>query len=147
VQAKRDRPTDPALANALAQVPLAPGQANVDDMRREGGAPGTAKADPLSCALSPTRSPAGVPRHDKRSQGADTRERLQNTKAAVENRELVLLRSRNRSAFEALAQSERNRQENEDLEARFTRILSSPAIPLRERVRMPAITGVVGARA
>jgi AcrR family transcriptional regulator len=61
----------------------------------------------------------------------------------VENRELALLHSRNRSAFEALAESERNRQENEDLEARFTRILSSPAIPLRERVRMAAITGVI----
>jgi AcrR family transcriptional regulator len=61
----------------------------------------------------------------------------------VENRELVLLHSRNRSAFETLAQSERNRQENEDLEARFTRILSSPAIPLRERVRMAAMIGVI----
>jgi len=61
----------------------------------------------------------------------------------VENRELVLLHSRNRSAFEALAQSERNRRENEDLEARFARILSSSAIPLRERVRMAAITGVI----
>lgn len=61
----------------------------------------------------------------------------------AENRELVLLHSRNRSAFEALANSERNRQENQDLEARFTRILSSPAIPVRERVRMAAIIGVI----
>jgi AcrR family transcriptional regulator len=61
----------------------------------------------------------------------------------VENRELVLLHTRNRAAFEALAQSERNRQENENLEARFTRILSSPAIPLRERVRMAGIIGVI----
>ena len=61
----------------------------------------------------------------------------------VENRETVLLHSRNRSAFEALAHNERNRQENEDLEAGFTRILSSPAIPLRERVRMAAVMGVI----
>jgi AcrR family transcriptional regulator len=61
----------------------------------------------------------------------------------VENRELVLLHSRNRSAFETLFQSERNRQENEDLEARFNQILSSAAIPLRERVRMAAILGVI----
>jgi AcrR family transcriptional regulator len=61
----------------------------------------------------------------------------------VENRELVLLHSRNRSAFEALSRSERNRQENEDLEARFARILGSSAIPLRERVRMAAIVGVI----
>jgi AcrR family transcriptional regulator len=61
----------------------------------------------------------------------------------VENRELVLLHSRNRSAFETLARSERNRVANEDLETRFTRILASPAIPLRERVRMAAIMGVI----
>ena len=61
----------------------------------------------------------------------------------VENRELVLLHSRNRNAFEWLARSERNRQENEDLETRFARILSSPAIPPRERVRMAAIIGVI----
>jgi len=61
----------------------------------------------------------------------------------VENRELVLLHSRNRSAFEALSRSERNRQENEDLEARFARVLASSAIPLRERVRMAAIVGVI----
>lgn len=61
----------------------------------------------------------------------------------VENRELVLLHSRNRSAFEALSRSERNRQENEDLEARFARILASGAIPLRERVWMAAIVGVI----
>ena len=61
----------------------------------------------------------------------------------IENRELMLLHFRNRSAFEALAQSERNRQENEDHEARFTRILSTTAIPLRERVRMAAMIGVI----
>lgn len=61
----------------------------------------------------------------------------------VEHRELMLLHFRNRSAFEALAQSERNRQENEDLEARFTRILSTSAIPLRDRVRMAAMIGVI----
>jgi AcrR family transcriptional regulator len=61
----------------------------------------------------------------------------------VENRELLLLHSRNRSAFEWLAQSERNRQENADLETRFQQILSSPDIPLRERVRMAAVIGVI----
>ncbi len=61
----------------------------------------------------------------------------------VEHRDLVLLHSRNRSAFEALARSQRNAQENADLEARFARIISSPAIPLPERVRMAAIMGVI----
>jgi AcrR family transcriptional regulator len=61
----------------------------------------------------------------------------------AENRELMLLHFRNRSAFEALASNERHQQENEDLEARVNRILSSPAVPLRERVRMAAIFGVI----
>src|SRR5262249_10814284 len=61
----------------------------------------------------------------------------------VENREIVLLHSRNRSAFEWLAQSKRNREANDDLETRFTRILSTPGISLRERVRMAAITGAI----
>jgi AcrR family transcriptional regulator len=61
----------------------------------------------------------------------------------LENRALVLLHFRNQSAFEALSRSERNRQENEDLEARLTRILSSAAIPLRDRVRMAAMLGVI----
>jgi AcrR family transcriptional regulator len=61
----------------------------------------------------------------------------------VENRGLMLLHIRNRSAFEALASNERHQQENEDLEQRVTRILSSPAIPLRERVRIAAIFGVI----
>jgi AcrR family transcriptional regulator len=61
----------------------------------------------------------------------------------VQNRDLVLLHFRNRSAFEALAGDERNRQENEDLEARFARILGSSEIPLRERVRMAAMIGII----
>ena len=61
----------------------------------------------------------------------------------VANRELVLLHSRNRSAFETLAQSERNQRENADLETRFARVLGSSDIPLRERIRMAAITGVI----
>jgi AcrR family transcriptional regulator len=61
----------------------------------------------------------------------------------VQNRDLVLLHFRNRSAFEALAESERNRQENEDLEARFARILGTSDIPVRERVRMAAMMGVI----
>lgn len=61
----------------------------------------------------------------------------------VENRELMLLHFRNRSAFEALAGHERHQQENQDLEQRVTHILSSPSIPLKERVRIAAIFGVI----
>lgn len=59
----------------------------------------------------------------------------------VENQELMLLHNRNRSAFEGL--SERAARQGHDVQARFERILSSPAIPLRERVRMAATIGVI----
>ena len=59
----------------------------------------------------------------------------------VENRELLLLHSRNRNAFESL--DRRTLQDGRDVEARFERVLSSPAIPLRERVRMAAMVGVI----
>jgi AcrR family transcriptional regulator len=61
----------------------------------------------------------------------------------VDNHELILLHSRNQSAFETLARSDRNQWENEALEARLVTILSSPAIPLRQRVRMAATIGVI----
>jgi len=61
----------------------------------------------------------------------------------IENRELLLLHSRNQSAFETLAQSDRNHQENVQLEARLVAILSSPAISRRDRVRMAATVGVL----
>jgi AcrR family transcriptional regulator len=61
----------------------------------------------------------------------------------VRNSDLVLLHFRNRSAFEMLASNERNQQENEDLEARFARILGTSEIPLRERVRMAGMIGVI----
>jgi AcrR family transcriptional regulator len=59
----------------------------------------------------------------------------------VDNRELLLLHNRNRSAFESLDSA--MLQDGRDVEARFERILSSPAMALRERVRMAAIVGVI----
>ena len=59
----------------------------------------------------------------------------------VENRELLLLHNRNRSAFESLEAT--MGQDGRDVEARFERILSSPAMALRERVRMAAMVGVI----
>jgi AcrR family transcriptional regulator len=59
----------------------------------------------------------------------------------VENRELILLHNRNRNAFDSL--DARDAHEGRDVEARFQRILASPAIPLRERVRMAAMIGVI----
>jgi AcrR family transcriptional regulator len=59
----------------------------------------------------------------------------------VENRDLILLHNRNRNAFNNLdAQATPGEP---DIEARFERIISSPAIPLRERVRMAAMVGVI----
>jgi len=61
----------------------------------------------------------------------------------LEQRDLLLLHSRNQSALAALVGSERNQHANEELEARIVRILGSPAIPLRQRVRMAASIGVI----
>ena len=61
----------------------------------------------------------------------------------AENREVMLLHIRNRSAFEALANNRRHQLENEQLEQRIVRLLGSPAIPLRDRVRMAAAVGVI----
>jgi AcrR family transcriptional regulator len=59
----------------------------------------------------------------------------------VDNRELLLLHNRNRSAFESLEPA--MVRDGRDIEARFERILSSPAMALRERVRMAAMVGVI----
>jgi AcrR family transcriptional regulator len=61
----------------------------------------------------------------------------------IEDRELILLHARNQSAFEALALSDRNKYENDALEARLVEILRSPAIPLADRVRMGAAIGAI----
>jgi AcrR family transcriptional regulator len=58
----------------------------------------------------------------------------------VENRELLLLHNRNRSAFEGLDPAALG---DRDVEVRFERILSSPTMALRERVRMAAMVGVI----
>jgi AcrR family transcriptional regulator len=59
----------------------------------------------------------------------------------VDNRELILLHDRNRNAFASVAA--RLEEEELDIEARFERIIGSPAIPLRERVRMAAVVGTI----
>jgi AcrR family transcriptional regulator len=59
------------------------------------------------------------------------------------NRELFLLHQRNQRAFEQLADNERHRAENEDIEERFRRFLANPAIPLADRVRMACSTGAI----
>src|SRR5579875_3852843 len=60
----------------------------------------------------------------------------------IENRDLLLLHSRNRNAFASLA-LDAAEEEERDIEARFQRIIASPAIPLRERVRMAATIGAI----
>ena len=61
----------------------------------------------------------------------------------LENRELFVLHQRNQSALESLADNERHRAENEDMEERFRRALANPAIPLDQRVRMACSIGAV----
>jgi AcrR family transcriptional regulator len=59
----------------------------------------------------------------------------------VDNRELILLHDRNRNAFASIAPE--MMKDEPDIEARFERIIASPAIPLRERVRMAAVVGTI----
>lgn len=59
----------------------------------------------------------------------------------VDNRDLILLHQRNRNAFESLHLHVR--EGDRDIEERFGQIISSTAIPLRERVRMAAMVGVI----
>jgi AcrR family transcriptional regulator len=59
------------------------------------------------------------------------------------NRELFLLHQRNQSAIEQLGQNERHQAENEDIEERFRRFLTNPAIAPRDRVRMASSIGAV----
>ena len=59
------------------------------------------------------------------------------------NRDLFLVHQRNQSAFEGIVANERHQAENEDIEERFRRVLSTEAIPLDDRVRMAASVGAV----
>jgi hypothetical protein len=59
------------------------------------------------------------------------------------NRDLFLVHQRNQNAFAKIADNERHRAENEDIEERFRRFLSTDAIPLDDRVRMAASVGAV----
>jgi AcrR family transcriptional regulator len=61
----------------------------------------------------------------------------------IANRDLFLVHQRNQRAFEQLADTERHRQANEDIEQRFRRVLTAPAIPLPDRVRMACSIGAV----
>jgi hypothetical protein len=63
----------------------------------------------------------------------------------IDNRELILLHQRNHRALEQLADNERHRADNDDIEQQFRRILQDPAIPLDRRVRMAcSISAIVG---
>ncbi|HEY7398874.1 MAG TPA: helix-turn-helix domain-containing protein [Gaiellaceae bacterium] len=57
------------------------------------------------------------------------------------NRDLFLVHQRNQRAFEALADTERHRAANDDMEQRFRRVLANPAISLEDRVRMACSIG------
>jgi AcrR family transcriptional regulator len=61
----------------------------------------------------------------------------------LEHYQLGLLHRRNASAIDALHNNERNRLENEILEERVGRILSSQVIPVEERVRMASAMGAI----
>src|SRR5262245_25280353 len=60
----------------------------------------------------------------------------------LENRELVLVHTRNQRAFEQIGRGSHD-VDNDDVEQRFRRILASRDIPLEQRVRMAASVGAV----
>jgi AcrR family transcriptional regulator len=61
----------------------------------------------------------------------------------VAHRELFLLHQRNQNAFRVLDGNKRHESENEDMEQRFRGLMSNPAIPLADRVRMACSVGAV----
>jgi AcrR family transcriptional regulator len=63
----------------------------------------------------------------------------------LENRDLVLVHTRNQRAFEQVARDSPHAHdaENDDLEQRFRGILASRDVPLEQRVRMAASVGAV----
>lgn len=61
----------------------------------------------------------------------------------ADNRALIRLHQRNLQALEALADNERHRAENEDIEQRFRRLLTDREIPLADRVRISCAIGAV----
>jgi AcrR family transcriptional regulator len=60
----------------------------------------------------------------------------------LEHRVLLILHDRNRAALEELHR-DRHEAEHDDLEARLEEVLSSPRLPLRDRVRMASAFGAV----
>jgi AcrR family transcriptional regulator len=63
----------------------------------------------------------------------------------VANGDLFVFHQRNERALHQIADTERHRAENDDLEERFRRVLGNPAIPLADRVRMTcSVTAVLG---
>jgi AcrR family transcriptional regulator len=58
-------------------------------------------------------------------------------------RELILLTVRNQTALAQLERNERHRAENETIEAAVRDLLSSPEVPLDQRVRMACSIGAV----
>jgi AcrR family transcriptional regulator len=61
----------------------------------------------------------------------------------ADQRELILLHTRNPSAFARLEHNERHQAENETIEAEVGALLSNPEAPLAQRVRMACSIGAV----
>jgi AcrR family transcriptional regulator len=59
----------------------------------------------------------------------------------IDNPELFLFHQRNHRALEQIQDDERHQAENEDLEQQMRSLLSSPDIPLAQRVRMACSAG------
>jgi len=65
----------------------------------------------------------------------------------LENRPLITLHTRNQAAFEALHESGHeipdHDEQHDDLQARLTRLLTNPDVPLEHRVRLACALGAI----
>jgi len=59
------------------------------------------------------------------------------------HRDLFLLHQRNENAMKQIADDERHRAENDDIEERFRALLAEARIPLEQRVRMASSIGAI----
>jgi AcrR family transcriptional regulator len=61
----------------------------------------------------------------------------------MENRSLMLLHRNNHGAIQALHDNAQNRIENDEMEARTARLLSSSALTIEQRIRMASAVGII----
>ncbi len=103
--------------------------------------------DDILMALHLRMHQIGRERLDQLGEGPVTLERWESVLSSVidemlDQRSLFLLHERNQAVLERLHEKD-HAAEHDDLQARLRQVLSDPAIPLRDRVRMSCSLGAV----